>query len=567
MNDNNTPLIGRIHSLGDRFGTVDGPGIRFLAFMQGCPMRCLFCHNPDTWDLKAEVKYEWTPEQLLEETLRYRTYIKSGGVTCTGGEPLMQAPFVEAYFRLCHSEGIHTALDTSGVIFNDAVRSLLEVTDLVLLDIKTVDDELHRRLTAHPRTHNHRDAGIPAGDRQARVDPPCRHPGHQRRRRAPAGHGPLCGPLQRGGARGHPAIPRPGCLQVREHGPAIPSRRHTGPLRGEKEPCSGTLQKRIVMQSSVNDDLYRRCGRSGVLLPRISLGLWHNFGECDDPDKARRTILTAYEQGVVHADLANNYGPPPGAAERTLGRILRTDLASHRDELFISTKAGYEMWPGPYGNWGSRKSLMASIDQSTARLGLPYVDLFYIHRYDPLTPLEETLRALVDIVRSGRALYIGISRWPLEALRRAVEWLGQRDCPPLIYQGRLNLLDRAPMEDGILDFVPRQVWVSLRFSPLAQGASHRQIPLGHGSRGKPHAQGAFPQKQHADPGTAIATAPMERHRPGFAHHPGTRRPEVGGHTPRRHLHTGRGQFPGATAGFAACTDGTAAGPMIPVPMV
>lgn len=154
MNDNSIPLIGRIHSL-ESFGTVDGPGIRFLAFMQGCPMRCLFCHNPDTWDLKAGVKYEWTPGQLLEETLRYRTYIKSGGVTCTGGEPLMQAPFVEAYFRLCHSEGIHTALDTSGVIFNDAVRSLLEVTDLVLLDIKTVDDELHRRLTAHPRTHNH----------------------------------------------------------------------------------------------------------------------------------------------------------------------------------------------------------------------------------------------------------------------------------------------------------------------------------------------------------------------------------------------------------------------------
>lgn len=223
------------------------------------------------------------------------------------------------------------------------------------------------------------------------------------------------------------------------------------------------------MQSSVNDDLYRRCGRSGVLLPRISLGLWHNFGECDDPDKARRTILTAYEQGVVHLDLANNYGPPPGAAERTLGRILRTDLASHRDELFISTKAGYEMWPGPYGNWGSRKSLMASIDQSPARLGLPYVDLFYIHRYDPLTPLEETLRALVDIVRSGRALYIGISRWPLEALRRAVEWLGQRDCPPLIYQGRLNLLDRAPMEDGILDFCASAGVGFIAFSPLAQG--------------------------------------------------------------------------------------------------
>ncbi len=217
------------------------------------------------------------------------------------------------------------------------------------------------------------------------------------------------------------------------------------------------------------NSLYRRCGHSGILLPRISLGLWHNFGDNDDLETARRTLLTAYEQGVVHFDLANNYGPPPGSAERTLGRILRTDLASHRDELFISTKAGYEMWPGPYGNWGSRKSLMASIDQSLARLGLPYVDLFYIHRYDPLTPLDETLRALVDIVRSGRALYIGISRWPLEALRYAVQWLGERDCPPLIYQGRINLLDRAPIEEGILDFCASAGIGFISFSPLAQG--------------------------------------------------------------------------------------------------
>lgn len=154
MTERTSPLIGRIHSL-ESFGTVDGPGIRFLTFLQGCPMRCLFCHNPDTWDPRAEVKYEWTPEQLLEETLRYRNYIKTGGVTCTGGEPLMQAPFVEAYFRLCKAEGIHTALDTSGVIFNDAARRVLDVTDLVLLDIKTVDDDLHLRLTAHNRTHNH----------------------------------------------------------------------------------------------------------------------------------------------------------------------------------------------------------------------------------------------------------------------------------------------------------------------------------------------------------------------------------------------------------------------------
>lgn len=155
MKDNTTPLIGRIHSI-ESFGTVDGPGIRFLAFMQGCPMRCLFCHNPDTWRLNAPVKYEWTAEQLMEETLRYSNFIKTGGVTCTGGEPLMQARFVREYFSLCHTHGIHTALDTSGAIFNDDVRSLLEVTDLVLLDIKTVDDELHKRLTAHSRDNNHR---------------------------------------------------------------------------------------------------------------------------------------------------------------------------------------------------------------------------------------------------------------------------------------------------------------------------------------------------------------------------------------------------------------------------
>lgn len=155
MKSNEIPLIGRIHSI-ESFGTVDGPGIRFLAFMQGCPMRCLFCHNPDTWNLNSPVKYEWTPEQLMEETLRYRNFIRTGGVTCTGGEPLMQARFVREYFTLCRQNGIHTALDTSGVIFNDEVCRLLDVTDLVLLDIKTVDDELHKRLTAHTRTNNHR---------------------------------------------------------------------------------------------------------------------------------------------------------------------------------------------------------------------------------------------------------------------------------------------------------------------------------------------------------------------------------------------------------------------------
>ncbi len=214
---------------------------------------------------------------------------------------------------------------------------------------------------------------------------------------------------------------------------------------------------------------FTRCGHSGILLPRVSLGLWHNFGAADDYQRARAILLHAFDRGVVHLDLANNYGPPPGSAERTLGCVLCEDLKGHRDELFISTKAGYEMWPGPYGNWGSRKSLMASIDQSLQRMGLDYVDLFYTHRYDPLTPLDETLQALVDIVRQGKALYVGISRWPLEATKYAIRYLRDRDVPPLIYQGRLNLLDRAPQEEGILELCRREGLGFISFSPLAQG--------------------------------------------------------------------------------------------------
>lgn len=214
---------------------------------------------------------------------------------------------------------------------------------------------------------------------------------------------------------------------------------------------------------------FERCGRSGILLPRVSLGLWHNFGAEDDYDRARGIVLHAFERGIVHLDLANNYGPPPGSAEQTLGRILHQDLATHRDELLLSTKAGYEMWQGPYGNWGSRKSLMASLDQSLKRMGVDYVDIFYSHRYDPLTPMDETLQALVDIVRQGKALYIGISRWPLEATKYAIDYLRSRDVPPLIYQGRLNLLDRSPQEEGILDLCEREGLGFIAFSPLAQG--------------------------------------------------------------------------------------------------
>ena len=214
---------------------------------------------------------------------------------------------------------------------------------------------------------------------------------------------------------------------------------------------------------------FERCGRSGVLLPKVSLGFWHNFGGVDDYDRCRRIARYAFDHGVVHFDLANNYGPPYGSAEETMGRMMDDDFRPYRDELFISSKAGYDMWAGPYGNWGSRKYLIASLDQSLKRMHLDYVDLFYSHRYDPNTPLEETLQALVDIVRSGKALYVGISRWPLEATKFAYDYLKQRDVPLLIYQGRLNLLDRAPQEEGILDFCADNGVGFISFSPLAQG--------------------------------------------------------------------------------------------------
>lgn len=216
-------------------------------------------------------------------------------------------------------------------------------------------------------------------------------------------------------------------------------------------------------------DLYRRCGRSGVLLPKVSLGFWHNFGGVDSYDRARAIARCAFDNGITHFDLANNYGPPYGSAEQTLGKLMDDDFRPYRDELFIATKAGYDMWPGPYGNWGSRKYIFASLEQSLKRMRLNYVDLFYSHRYDPNTPLEETLQALVDIVRQGKALYIGISRWPLEALRVAHDYLKAHDVPMLIYQGRINLLDREPINEGILDYCQRQGIGFISFSPLAQG--------------------------------------------------------------------------------------------------
>jgi len=214
---------------------------------------------------------------------------------------------------------------------------------------------------------------------------------------------------------------------------------------------------------------YERCGRSGVLLPKVSLGFWHNFGSVDPYERSREITHYAFDHGITHFDLANNYGPVYGSAEEIMGRLMDDDFRPYRDELFISTKAGYDMWPGPYGNWGSRKYLMASLDQSLKRMHLDYVDLFYSHRFDPDTPMEETLQALVDIVRAGKALYIGISNWPLEPLRFATKYLKDRDVPLLIYQGRLNMLNREPIEQGILDFCAKEGVGFIAFSPLAQG--------------------------------------------------------------------------------------------------
>ena len=214
---------------------------------------------------------------------------------------------------------------------------------------------------------------------------------------------------------------------------------------------------------------YNRCGQSGVLLPKVSLGFWHNFGGVDPYERSREITRYAFDHGITHFDLANNYGPPYGSAEETFGRLMDDDFRPYRDELFIATKAGYDMWPGPYGNWGSRKYLMASLNQSLRRMHLDYVDLFYSHRYDPETPLEETLQALVDVVRAGKALYVGISRWPIEATRFAFQYLREHDVPCLIYQGRINLLDRAPIDEGILDLCREQGVGFISFSPLAQG--------------------------------------------------------------------------------------------------
>ncbi|HAT1635245.1 TPA: L-glyceraldehyde 3-phosphate reductase [Raoultella planticola] len=213
---------------------------------------------------------------------------------------------------------------------------------------------------------------------------------------------------------------------------------------------------------------YRRCGRSGLKLPAISLGLWHNFGDETRVETSRQLLRHAFDLGMTHFDLANNYGPPPGSAESNFGRILREDFLPWRDELIISSKAGYTMWDGPYGDWGSRKYLVASLDQSLKRMGLEYVDIFYHHRPDPETPLQETMRALDHLVRQGKALYVGLSNYPLEQAAEAVRILNDLGTPCLIHQPKYSMLERW-VEDGLLDFLQAEGVGSIAFSPLAGG--------------------------------------------------------------------------------------------------
>lgn len=224
----------------------------------------------------------------------------------------------------------------------------------------------------------------------------------------------------------------------------------------------------IAAQNRYDSMRYNRCGRSGLKLPAVSLGLWHNFGGVDTLENARAMARLAFDLGITHFDLANNYGPPYGSAETTFGEIMRKDLAPYRDEMIISTKAGWDMWPGPYGDFGSRKYLIASLDQSLKRMGLDYVDIFYHHRPDPETPLEETMGALDQIVRSGKALYIGISSYSAEETMRAVKILRGMGTPLLIHQPSYNMFDRW-VEDGLLDVLGSEGVGCIVFSPLAQG--------------------------------------------------------------------------------------------------
>ncbi len=249
---------------------------------------------------------------------------------------------------------------------------------------------------------------------------------------------------------------------------------------------------------------YRRCGRSGLHLPAISLGLWHNFGGVDVFENARAMIRRAFDLGITHFDLANNYGPPPGSAEETFGRVLRKDLAAHRDELVVSTKAGYRMWDGPYGEWGSRKYLVSSLDQSLRRLGVDYVDIFYHHRPDPDTPLEETMAALDHVVRRGKALYAGISSYDAERTRDAARILRELGTPCLIHQPAYNLLDRW-IEKGLTDVLRAEGIGCIAFCPLAQGLLTRRYLDGIPADSRAARPTGFLRKENVDE-TAVRRA-------------------------------------------------------------
>lgn len=236
---------------------------------------------------------------------------------------------------------------------------------------------------------------------------------------------------------------------------------------------------------------YRRAGKSGILLSELSLGLWHNFGAVNDFENSMKMLHTAFDKGITQFDLANNYGPPNGSAEVTFGKVMKSSLAPYRSELFIASKAGHEMWPGPYGDWGSRKSLMNSLDQSLKRMNLDYVDIFYTHRYDPNTPLEETLQALVDMVKQGKTLYVGISKYPPKAARFAYNYLRERDTPCLLYQGRYNLLNRELEEEKIIEEAKEAGAGFVAFSPLAQGLLSDRYLSGEVEKGSRMALGHF----------------------------------------------------------------------------
>ena len=243
---------------------------------------------------------------------------------------------------------------------------------------------------------------------------------------------------------------------------------------------------------------YRKCGKSGILLPAISLGLWHNFGDVDEYENYRKIILKAFDSGITHFDLANNYGPPAGSAEKNFGKILNNDLKDYRDELIISTKAGYYMWPGPYGEWGSKKYLLASLNQSLKRMNIEYVDIFYSHRFDPNTPLEETMGALSHAVKTGKALYVGISNYPAKETIEAIKLLKNMGTPCLIHQPKYSMLNRW-VEEDLLDTLEENGVGCIAFSPLAQGLLTNKYINGIPENSRAHNPHGFLQESDVTP--------------------------------------------------------------------